>query len=49
MLVLRFLEGMSEQETADAIGVSVKTVSSRTSRAKRAAMDLVNDLEEVAS
>ena len=49
VLVLRFLEGMSEQETADAIGVSVKTVSSRTSRAKRAAMDLVNDLEEVVS
>lgn len=47
VLVLRFLEGMSEQQTADLLQIPVRTVSSRTSRAKRAAMDAVSSLEEM--
>ena len=49
VLVLRYLEGRSEQETATILGIAAKTVSSRTSRAKRSAMDIVNALDEVAS
>ena len=45
VLVLRFLEGFSEQETASLLGIPVKTVSSRTSRAKRAAIDALAGLE----
>ncbi len=45
VLVLRYLEGFSEEETAQLLGIATKTVSSRTSRAKRAAIDLVNTLE----
>lgn len=45
VLVMRFLEGYSEAETADLLDIPIKTVSSRTSRAKRAAMDLVNAIE----
>ena len=36
VLVLRELEGLSEQEVAAALGVSVGTVKSRTARAKQA-------------
>lgn len=45
VLVLRYLEGFSEEETAKLLSIPTKTVSSRTSRAKRAAMDLINTLE----
>ena len=45
VLVLRYLEGLSEAETAERLGIGVKTVSSRTTRAKRAAMDLVHEIE----
>lgn len=47
VLVLRYLEGFSEAETAKLLSISVKTVSSRTGRAKRAAMDVINELQEV--
>ena len=46
VLVLRYLEGFSEQETAALLQIPIKTVTSRTSRAKRAAMDLVNEMED---
>lgn len=45
VLVLRYLEGLSEAETAERLGIGVKTVSSRTTRAKRAALDLVHEIE----
>lgn len=45
VLILRFLEGFSEQEAASLLGVPVKTVSSRTTRAKRAAIDVLSRLE----
>jgi len=40
ILVLRYLEGFSEAETARLLGIAEKTVSSRTTRAKRAALVL---------
>lgn len=46
VLVLRYLEGFSEIETAKLLHVPVKTVSSRTTRAKRAAMDALTALEQ---
>ena len=46
VLVLRYLEGYSERETADLLQIPVKSVSSRAARAKRAAMDAVATLEE---
>ena len=45
VLVLRFIEGFSERETAQLLGIGEKTVSSRTTRAKRAAIDALNELE----
>ena len=36
VLVLRELEGLTEAQTADALGISVGTVKSRTARAKEA-------------
>ena len=42
VLVLRYLEGFSEDEVARLLRIPVKTVSSRTSRAKRAALELAN-------
>ena len=45
VLVLRFVEGFSERETAQLLGIGEKTVSSRTTRAKRAAIDALNELE----
>lgn len=45
VLVLRFVEGFSEQETAKLLGIGTKTVSSRTTRAKRAAINALNELE----
>lgn len=45
VLVLRFLEGFSEQETATLLGTTPKTISSRTSRAKRAAINIATRLE----
>lgn len=45
ILVLRYLEGFSEEETAKLLGIATKTVSSRATRAKRAAMDLVISIE----
>lgn len=45
VLVLRYLEGFSEEETAHLLQIPTKTVSSRTSRAKRAAINALNDLE----
>lgn len=45
VLVLRFLEGFSEQETATLLATTPKTISSRTSRAKRAAIDIATRLE----
>lgn len=45
VLVLRFLEGFSEQETATLLQTTPKTISSRTSRAKRAAIDIATRLE----
>lgn len=50
VLVLRYLEGFSEAETAALLGIGEKTVSSRTVRAKRAAIAFLDavDGEEVA-
>ncbi len=45
VLVLRFLEGHSEAETAELLGIGTKTVSSRTTRAKRAALTALDELE----
>lgn len=45
VLVLRFIEGFSERETAQLLGIGEKTVSSRTTGAKRAAIDALNELE----
>ena len=39
VLVLRHLDGLSELEVADALGVAVGTVKSRTNRARRAFRD----------
>jgi RNA polymerase sigma factor (sigma-70 family) len=39
VLVLRHLDGLSELEVADALGLAVGTVKSRTSRARRAFRD----------
>ncbi len=47
VLVLRYLEGLSEAETAELLGVAVKTVSSRTTRAKRAAITALDQLEAI--
>ena len=45
ILVLRYVLGYSEAECAERLGVGVKTVSSRTVRAKRAALSAIEDME----
>lgn len=45
VLVLRFLEGFSEAETAELLDIPARTVNSRTARAKKAAIAALNELE----
>lgn len=48
-VVLRYLAGMSEAETADALGVSVGTVKSQTHKALRQLRELLDEPAELAS
>lgn len=45
VLVLRFLEGLSEAETSELLEIPVRTVNSRVARAKKAAISALNELE----
>ena len=45
VLLLRYLEGLSESEVAERLGTNVKTISSRTRRAKQAAIVVLNRIE----
>jgi RNA polymerase sigma-70 factor (sigma-E family) len=49
VLVLRYFEDLSEQETARALGCSVGTVKSQSSRGLARLRDLVDDAEEPAT
>lgn len=46
ILVMRYVLGYSEAECAEHFGVAVKTISSRTVRAKRAALNAIQNTEE---
>ncbi len=45
VLVMRFVLGYSEAECAEQLGVAVKTISSRATRAKRAAITELENME----
>lgn len=47
-VVLRYLSGLSEAETADALGVSVGTVKSQTHKALRQLRELLDEPAEIA-
>jgi RNA polymerase sigma-70 factor (sigma-E family) len=47
-VVLRYLAGLSEAETADALGVSVGTVKSQTHKALRQLRELLDEPAEIA-
>ncbi len=45
ILVLRYVQGHSEAEVAERLGIPVKTVSSRATRAKKAAVTVLKKME----